>query len=346
MASNSDFNLTGNTPAAMGQGALYTPQQRQYLENLIANPPVYNDVYGPSDIRKNPMGTIGQFANKGLRFFVPGTEYLQKAVTGSDPLYRGAQNEMTTQQRLSNLGAAAATMPLQAGALSIGGPGFKGVLKALGAGTAVNTLLNPFENLMKKYSPTGATAGTPQPKSSANTPGTMSLTDFQAMQARNMADVKAQVAGRSYIENMQLSPAETLAYDQAIEQLRRSAGQAAASSALSEKQTRAEANRGIADIRAFTSGATQDVLSGLAGAGMGDISAGGMGAQRGLAAREATGVADVKQNLADWLAKQKLAAGQRGSDVSYGTSAINRQRAADLLAQKEAEARFQATGRG
>ena len=82
MSSNSSYNVATPSVASIGWNEMINKYTSAPGRALASGPtgPQYHDIYGKSDIRNNTLGTLGQWGNKGLRFAVPGTEYLQKAI--------------------------------------------------------------------------------------------------------------------------------------------------------------------------------------------------------------------------------------------------------------------------
>lgn len=285
-------------------------------------------------------GTAAGNINKLMYNLIPG---LETATTG---LSLGVPQ--SAAERAKNIALGTAGIAATVGGGRILGkvlPGFSSLPKVarypsiLGGYLGIDTLMNKFGATMPGAAATSPASQTAVDKTSMS--NYKSYADYAAANpnAPAVKAVRTVNAGLQNIENVGrigLSAEEKLSYEQALDSLRRSAGQSAASAALDEKQTRAQAAKGIQDIRQFTTGANMDVAGALADTGMGDVSAAGMGAERSLLARQATGTADINQNLADWLARQKLAASQRGSNVSAGVKNIREASAARVQANKDA----------
>jgi len=135
-----------------------------------------------------------------------------------------------------------------------------------------------------------------------------------------------------------LTPSEIEYFAAQQRELRRRAGQASAADKLQTQQAKQEANSQIADLRSFMLTAPQDVAA--------QTTALGPAAELGYArtverdVSEKTG--DVRQNLADYLARQKLQGSQRGSNVSAGLSDIELAKAAALKDRINQQAEFNA----
>lgn len=124
-----------------------------------------------------------------------------------------------------------------------------------------------------------------------------------------------------------LTPSEIEYFAQQQRDLRRRAGQAAAQDKLQTQQAKQEAQRQIADLRAFMGAAPQDVAAQTTSLGP----AAELGFLRTVEREGGEKIGDVRQNLRDYLARQKLAASQRGANVSAGMSDIEKAKAAALL---------------
>jgi len=109
-----------------------------------------------------------------------------------------------------------------------------------------------------------------------------------------------------------LSPMELEYFARQRASIGRSAGQAAATDALQAKQAREESNRQIAAINSYMAAAPQDVAAITTELGP----AAELGYERTLEREGAAGTQAAKQNLKDFLDRQKLSARQRGADVS------------------------------
>lgn len=123
-----------------------------------------------------------------------------------------------------------------------------------------------------------------------------------------------------------LTPSEIEYFAQQQRDLRRRAGQASAQDALQMKQARQEAQRQIADLNAFISASPLDVAAQTAELGP----AAELGFLRTVEREGGEKIGDVRQNLKDFLARQRLSAGQRGANVAAGMTDIERARAAAL----------------
>ena len=123
-----------------------------------------------------------------------------------------------------------------------------------------------------------------------------------------------------------LSPSEIEYFAAQQRELRRRAGQAAASDKLQTQQQKQEANRQITDLRSFMLTAPQDVATATTALGP----AAELGFQRSVERDTGEKIGDVRQSLADYLARQKLASSQRGSNVSAGMTDIELAKAAAL----------------
>ena len=128
-----------------------------------------------------------------------------------------------------------------------------------------------------------------------------------------------------------LTPSEIEYFAQQQRDLRRRAGQASAQDALQMKQARQEAQRQIADLNAFISASPLDVAAQTTALGP----AAELGFMRTVEREGEEKIGDVRQNLKDFLARQRLSAGQRGANLSAGMTDIERAKAASLADREQ-----------
>ena len=321
MSTNSDFSTGYPTPSSIGWNEInrVVAAPATWLGGRQSGAGIDYPMYPGGVVQQGPARSFGNLLMK-----LPGVRNVTEAAYGYDPYNTGGQAYLSPADRLLKAAGGAAT---------IGSFGIGGFVKPLLTGI-LGDKVGSFGGDTKFQAPAQTPAQAAATKYKNFSAYAAANPNSEAVQAVKQVDALFQ--GVRDAANVSLSPEQKLAYELAAESLRRNAGQASATDALQKKQAEAQAQRGILDLQRFTSGANQDVMSTLASAGMGDISAAGMGAQRGLLDRQQTGTQEIKTNLAEWLARQKLSAGQRGSDVSYGMSAIERQKAAALQAAREA----------